>query len=319
MIRTFRDSISAFSHRHPSTKGLLGIAQYVETRILNILAAVLPGEAYLKMMYRRGFGKRLNLEDPKGFSEKVQWLKLYDRNPFIPICADKWMVRDYVADRIGDEYLIPVLYHTQDPAKIPFEQFPSKYIIKTNHGSGTNVVVLGDQMFLRGKKQLFNRERVVRQLHKWLSTDYSKIGLEWQYRNIKPYILIEQLLQDESGNTILNDYKLFCFDGQVRFIEVITDRLTLLKEDWYTPKWERVDLRCYVQNDTTLSRPSNLEEMIGIAEKLSDGFVFVRVDLYSVEGRLYFGEMTFHPAGGFERFDPPEFDLELGSLLELPR
>lgn len=317
MIRRLRDAASVLAANHAVVGHLLAMARRVETRFLGIARRVLTPEGYLRLMYRRGFGEALDLANPAKFSEKIQWLKLYDRNPLIPVCADKLRVRDFVAERIGPQYLVPLLFSGDRPENIPFDRLPENYIIKTSHGSGTNIVVLGDRMILNKQEQVFSRPRIVNQLNKWLKTDFSAIGLEWQYRDIKPMVLIEALLQDESGNTILNDYKVFCFHGAPRYVEVLTDRLTGLKENWYTPDWEPVELLGYVRNPATEVRPENLDELLRIAQALASDFVFVRVDLYSIKGRPYFGELTFHPAGGFERFDPPSFDLQLGNLLSL--
>lgn len=279
---------------------------------------ILGDEQYLKMLYKRALGRPLNLAQPEAFSEKLQWLKLYDKNPLKTKCADKLMVREYVNERIGEKYLIPLIFSTANPAEIPFSRLPDKYIIKTNHGSGTNIIVDGGEMTVKKQKMALDKEYIISQLKRWLRNDFSKIGHEWEYKDIPRRVLVEELLRDESGNKVLNDYKIHCFNGKAQYIQTITDRLTGVKENWYTNNWESVNVYYFSKDKKTIKKPDNLIEILMVAEKLAAGFLYVRVDLYLSRGNLYFGELTFHPAGGFMNFVPNEFDLVLGNLLTLP-
>ena len=317
MNRWFRERLSKIYRNNKQGASLLKPLKWTEGKVIHGLSKILTDVPYLKMMYTRAFNKPLYLGNPQTFTEKLQWLKLYDKNPYKTNCADKLEVRGYVKERIGEQYLIPLLFSSKNPREIPFSHLPRNYIIKTNHGSGGNVIINGNKMILNKEKMSFNDKLIFKQLDKWLRTDFSRIGREWEYRNISRRVIVEELLSDESENVVLNDYKFHCFNGKSLYVQTITDRFEGVKENWFTRDWTSVDVYYFSKIRKEIKKPENLDEMLSLAEKLSDGFRYVRVDLYSITGKPYFGEMTFHPAGGFMKFVPKEFDLELGRYLHL--
>lgn len=279
---------------------------------------IMTDQKYIKRQFKNTFGFNLDLEQPKTFTEKIQWLKLYDRNPLYTICADKYKNRDFVKRKIGPDLLIPMIFSTNNPKDIPFNNLPSEYIIKTNHTSGYNMIFRNGKINYFSKEEDFNQNRVIRILESWLKKNVFYINREWEYRNIKPMIIIEELLHDESGNDVLNDYKIHCFNGVPTYIQTIFDRFTGVKENWFDTNWNLLDLYYYSPNKKQIMRPENLEDLLKIASKLSEGINYVRVDLYSIKGKIFFGELTFHPYSGLMKFKPFEWDTKLGNLLKLP-
>lgn len=277
----------------------------------------LPDEAALRLHYLRTQRRVLHLSSPQRFTEKIQWLKLYDRDPMKVIAADKLRARDYVRDRIGAEHLIPLLASADRPEDLDFARFGDRYIVKTNHGSGGNVAVLGRHMLVRGRLQAFDQHSIQAILTSALATDYSSVGREWEYSPIPRKIIVEELLADYAGNCLLTDYKVYCFNGRAHFIQVIADRAEGVKETWFDREWEPQPFHYFSSSTKDLPRPSRLDALLATAESLAAGFQYVRVDLYLVGERVYFGEMTFHPASGFMRFAPREWDEKLGRLLTL--
>ena len=278
---------------------------------------IISDEAYVKSQYKSVFGKRLNLKNPKNFTEKIQWLKLYDRNPLYTLCADKFKVRDFVAEKIGKEYLIPLIYASDDPNTIPFENLPSQYIIKTNHTSGYNMICKDGKIYFFDLVDEFNEQKVKKILKNWLKKNVFYENREWEYKKIPPKIIIEELLSDDISNGVLNDYKIHCFNGQPKFIQTIFDRNEGVKENWYDPSWNPIDLHYFSKDKKQIKKPNNLQELLNVAKVLSDQFSYVRVDLYSIKGKVLFGELTFHPYSGLMKFKPSEWDHKLGDFLHL--
>lgn len=274
-------------------------------------------KAYIKSQYRSVFGKELNLESPKNFTEKMQWLKLYDRNPLYPLCADKFRVRDFVSERIGEEYLIPLIHATDDPETIPFNVLPKKYIIKTNHTSGYNMIYKDEKIHFFDKVEEFNERKVVKILNSWLKKNIFYENREWEYKKILPKVVVEELLADDVNNGVLNDYKIHCFNGQPKFIQTIFDRNKKVKENWFDLNWNSIDLHYFSKFKKQIEKPSNLQELLRVARILSKDFNYVRVDLYSIKGKVLFGELTFHPYSGLMKFKPSEWDVKLGDLLQI--
>lgn len=272
---------------------------------------VLPEDLRLKIRFKRMLGYSLNLKKPKTFNEKIQWLKLNDRSDLHTICADKFRVREYVKTKVDEKHLIPLFYFSPSSNDIKASNLPDfPVIIKTNHGSGSIYIVKD--------KNGFNFKKLRGKLKKQLKESYSNSKGEWQYKNIKPMILVEKLLIDKNGN-IPSDYKLHCFNGRVKIIQIHTDRFTRHKISFYSAEWSLLPIRRQkIQNEPNLSKPRNLSEMINIAEKLASDFLYVRVDLYNVNNHIYFGELTFHPASGFGKFVPEIWDMKLGDMLTLP-
>ncbi len=264
---------------------------------------------YLKYKYKKMMGKSLNLESPKTFTEKMQWAKLHRRDKILTELADKIRVRDWVKAAIGDKYLIPTLGGTySNPDEIDFSVLPNRYVIKTNNGSGGNIVV--------EDAGTVNISEIKKQLRLWLDHDYAYNHLELQYKEIIPEIYIEQYLSAE----ILKDYKFFCFDGRVfcsytKYTEKDgKEYLGIFDRDYVLMPYYRDG---YLPISEQPPKPENYDEMVCIAEKLSSGFSHVRVDLYNIDGKIYFGEMTFTTGGGYLVFHPSDFDMILGKQWDL--
>lgn len=255
--------------------------------------------------YNQTFHKRLpNIFQPKTFNEYLLRKKIFDRNPLLTQLADKYAVREYVAERIGTEYLAKLYYVTDDPATIDFAQLPNRFVIKATHGSGYNLIV-------KDKSSLDYNE-VIQTCRKWLSSNYYKRGGEWCYRDIPPRIIIEEFLKTDNGD-VPPDYKFFCFNGQPHFVQVDVDRFIEHKRNIYDLEWNKLPVAYHFKNfDWALDAPINLGKMISLAQKLSNGLDFIRVDLYSLETQVIVGEMTNYPENGFGNFDPPEYDLVFG-------
>ncbi len=271
---------------------------------------IMPEKMFLKRTFKILLGYELNLENPKTLNEKIQWLKLNDRTPLHTLCADRYAVREYVKQKIGEQYLIPLIYHTNNPADIIPENLPDyPFIIKTNHGCGGHVIVKD--------KSKIDWRMARKKLKKSLKHNHYYLFKEWPYKNIKPRIIVEKLLLDKNSN-IPHDYKITCCNGRVVWITVIRDRYTDAKINFYDPDWKRVD---YVDNlykpGKDFEKPKNLTKMKSLAETLAKDFRFARIDLYNIESKIYFGEITFHPKAGFDIYDPPEWDRIYGDELIL--
>ncbi len=265
-------------------------------------------EQYIKYKFKKYFGYELNLNNPKTFNEKIQWLKLYDRTPLHTKCADKFLVREYIKEKIGEEYLIPLVFQTKNIDDINLKNMPDyPVIIKPNHSRGT---------FIVKDKYNFDYKKTKEKLQKELKNNFYYRTREWQYKDIEPRIVVEKLLVDENGN-IPNDYKFLCMNGKVELIQVDSNRLNEHKKTLYSKDWEKQNFQFNFPMGEDVPKPKTLNTMIKLAEILSSDFIFVRVDFYTIEEKVYFGELTFHPAGGFGWFKPKEQDLILGNKLVL--
>jgi hypothetical protein len=269
---------------------------------------LIPEKVYASWIFEKNMGYKLNLKDPKTFNEKLQWLKFNDRDPLKALCADKYAVRNHIKKTIGDQYLIPLFFHTEDPNDIVPENLPdTPCIIKTNHASG-------DVFIVRDKSQI-DFDKVQRKLRILLRKNHYDHTKEWQYKNIRPRILVEKLLVDENSNVPL-DYKFNCFNGEITFITAHSDRFVGHKSSLYDPDWNPIDCRCNeTENVELLAKPQMFETMKELAKTLSKDFVFVRVDLYNIGTEIYFGELTFCPGSGWAPFEPVEWDRKFGDLL----
>ncbi|MBR1421325.1 MAG: hypothetical protein IJ575_09785 [Selenomonadaceae bacterium] len=253
----------------------------------------------------------MDWDNPRTIQEKIQWLNLYDATPLKTLCADKYRVREYVARKIGAKYLVPLLGFWQDPDEIDFDKLPTQFVLKTNHGSGMNIIV-------RDKFKLdtrFAREK----LRAWLEINFGMIFLEFQYIKIPRLAIAEKFLEVLNENDI-PDYKIHCFNGAPRFVQYISGRSGGMKMDYFDPTWNPVAIgrKDHPQNTDPVSKPKNLELMIELAREVSSDFPYVRADFYEIDGRVYFGELTFTPAAGMFLYDPPEWNLRVGNMLELP-
>ena len=271
----------------------------------------MPDEEYLKREYKARLGKDLNLETPKTFNEKIQWLKLHDRNPEYVKMVDKYEVKKYVAGVIGEQYIIPTLGVWDRFEDIEFDRLPEQFVLKCTHDSG-GVVIVRD-------KKTFNKKEARKKIERSLRRNYYYPHREWPYKDVKPRILAEQYMVDESGRE-LKDYKAFCFDGEPKIIQVDYDRFVAHKRNLYTTDWDYIEAEIEFPTDPShqIDRPQKLKEMLNLAKKLSGGASHVRVDFYSIEDRLYFGELTFHHGAGFEKFCPESFGFDMGSWIRLP-
>lgn len=272
----------------------------------------MPDEKYLKLIFKTMVGYELNLSEPKTFNEKLQWLKLNDRKPEYTTMVDKYSAKDYVADIIGSDYIIPTLGMWDSFDEIDFDELPNQFVLKCTHDSG-GLVICTD-------KNKFDYKAARKKITKCLKYNYYHAGREWVYKDIKPRIIAEKYMCD-AINIELNDYKLMCFDGEVKCSFVCSDRfsegglrVTFYDKDWNVLPFERH----YPKSNVPISKPLNYDKMISFAEKLAQNIPFVRVDFYEIAGKLYFGELTFFPGSGFEEFEPQEKDLELGSWIKLP-
>lgn len=247
-----------------------------------------------------------NLNKPSSFSEKIFFRMLYDRRPLLTLISDKLLVRDFVADRIGHQYLVPLLWSGADPKDIPCDQLPSKFVIKTNHGCGFNIFI--------DNKNFFNLDELIPIIKGWLKTNFALktyLGNAWAYKNISPKIIIEEYIEEEGKPP--KDFKFFCFSGRVEYIQVSFDRFENPSERMLDRDFNILDIYNGVKlYDGKIEPPIGFSKMIEIAETLSSNFDFIRVDLYTIKGKIYFGELTCYPAGGLAPFVPREWDFIFG-------
>ncbi len=272
---------------------------------------LLSDKNFLKSKYWASTGKKLNLDNPESFNEKLQWLKLNNRRPEYTTMADKYAVREYVKKTIGEEYLIPLLGVWCRPKDIDFDLLPKQFVLKCNHDSGS-VIICHD-------KCAFDRDAAIKSLNKFLEKNYYWQGREWPYKNITPVIIAEEYLVDES-NVELKDYKVFNFNGIPKIIQVDFDRFGNHRRNLYSVNWKYLGYTSQYPTDPSvvIKQPMQLEKLLDCAKRLSSGIPFVRTDFYSVNEKIFFGEMTFYHGGGMERFYPEEWDLRLGSWIKLP-
>lgn len=266
---------------------------------------------YANWMIKKNLKRKLNLSNPHYYFDKLQWLKLYWRDPLATKCADKVLVRDYVRNKIDGEILIPLVGIYTEFDEIDFNLLPNQFIIKTNNGSGNNVICW-DKNKLDWKD---TKKRVKRNLSKKF---YLK-EREWVYKDIKPKIIIEELLTNE--DEIPCDYKFFCFHGEPKMIQLNIDRFGDHVENFYNEYWELIDKKFSMNNDKKRYRtePENFNLMKSIAHQLSADFPHCRVDLYNIKGKIFFGEITFFPHGGATKVIDEDFELMLGSYLDLKK
>ena len=273
----------------------------------------LSDEQYLKLIYRAETGKKLNLINPKSFNEKLQWLKLYYRNPQYVKLVDKYEVRKYIAEKIGEEYIIPLIGVYNSVDEIDWDSLPEQFVLKCTHGSGCNIIC-------KNKSEL-NINLAKQKLHKWMKKNWYWFGREWPYKNVKPRIICEQYIIDQSG-TELKDYKFMCFNGKAKCVFVCSNRNSTegLNIDIYNINWELmpVERPDSPNSGCIIPKPKTFDMMVQFAEKLSRDMIFVRVDFYESNGQLFFGELTFYPASGFKKFEPEYYDYLFGTWLQLP-
>ncbi len=273
----------------------------------------LTDEKYLKIFYWANMGKKLNLDNPQTYNEKLQWLKLYNRKKEYTKLVDKYEAKKIVADIIGDQYIIPTLGVWKNFGDIDFNSLPNQFVLKTTHDSG-GVVICRD-------KETFDIEKAKRIIEKSQKNNFYLMGREWPYKDVEPRIIAEEYKEDAKTEE-LRDYKFFCFNGSAKALFIASDRQSdsETKFDFFDMDFNHLDFTNGHPNaDVYPDPPENLKLMQELAEKLSVGFPHVRVDFYEVNGKVYFGELTFFHWSGIVPFDPEEWDYKFGSMIELPQ
>ncbi len=277
------------------------------------LGRTLPSKLYLSLRYRQVHKRWINWEDPEYFTEKLQWLKVYGKGQAYAHLVDKVQVKDYVAKRVGSQYVIPTLEVWDSPNDIDIEKLPNEFVMKCNHDSGSLILC-------RDKNEL-NVADARESLSKVFRADYYLTGRETPYKYVKRKIFAEELIKSEHGKDLL-DYKFFCFNGEPRVFKVDFDRFVDHHANYYDIEknllpfgevWPPFD------HSKVIEFPDNYDEMVDVARKLSDGLPFARVDLYNNDGRILFGEITLFPTSGFGPFTDVEWDKKLGDWLILPK
>ena len=266
---------------------------------------------FLKIKYKSVFNKKLDLENPQTFNEKLQWLKLYDRKDIYTTMVDKYEAKKYVANIIGEEYIIPTIGIYDKFEDIDFENLPNQFVLKCTHDSGGVVICKN--------KETFDIKKAKKKINEHLKINYYYIGREWPYKNIKPRIIVEKYMGQANSEDLI-DYKLMTFNGKVECSFVCLNRNSEngMKIDFYDTNWRKMPFeRHYKNSDIILEKPKNYNLMVSFAEKLAKDIPFLRVDFYEIEGKVYFGELTFYPGSGLEEFNPPEWDRKLGEKIKL--
>ena len=275
----------------------------------NLLYRVSP-ELTLKILFRLKVGYPLNLEHPRTYNEKLQWIKLHDRNPLMAQCCDKYAVRAYVESKGCGRYLNDLLWQGFDPADIPFDELPERYVVKVTHGSTFNIVVDGTRSVDRGE--------VVAKCRRWLKAKFLPCYGEWFYGVERPRVVVERYLEGDGGEALF-DYKIFCFNGEPRMIAVYSDRDSGCHEDLFDLSWNETGyVGTYPRSGRRIAKPACLDEMIMAAKALSSDFRHARVDFFVCKGGPVFGELTFTSSAGFAKFGTVDMDYTMGGWLMLP-
>ena len=279
-----------------------------ESKLRNFI----PNKTFTKHYYCEIMGKKLNLKNPRTFNEKLNWLKLYYHNPLMSKVVDKYAVRSYIKEKIGKQYLIPLIGVYDKVEEIDFDKLPNKFVIKCNHDSGSYIIC--------EDKSKLDIDKVKEKINYHMSKNYYYQWREWPYKRVKPKILIEKYMYDKTTNSF-DDYKFMCFDGKVDSVMVCTNRKSghtkfrFFDEDWNLKKYNKDSLN--EDYNHQYPKPKRIKEMFKIASKLSEGFPFVRVDLYYANNKIYFGELTFFPQAGFDPNIVEEADKALGENIKI--
>lgn len=282
--------------------------------ILMYLNFLFPDKLYLSLLFRCKMGYWIDWNNPKTFSEKLQWLKLYDRKPEYTQMVDKYAVKEYVAKIIGEEYIIPTLGVWKRPEDIEWDNLPDQFVLKTTHGGGGSGVVICKD------KSKFDRDCAIKTLNRSLKGCIYKSLREWPYKNVEKRIIAEKYL-DSENNESLRDYKFFCFNGHPKFCQVISGRGGNECIDFFNLNWEHQPFhepKNYPFSEININCPLNFDEMCDLSYKLSCGHSFIRVDFYVVHNKIYFGELTFFPTSGFGGFSPVKWDSKFGEMIKIP-
>ena len=285
--------------------------------------SLLPDKLYLKKLYKKKTGKELNLKNPTLFNEKLNWLKLYNRRPEYTMMADKYRVRDYIKEKIGEEYLVPLLGVYDKVEDIDFDSLPNKFVLKCNHDS--EVVICRDKEnndFQCKKGKISSIEEVKAYLRKRLGINFYKASREWPYKNIERKIICEKYLSDKDSD-VLTDYKFHCFNGEPKIAYVLTAENGQKFLDFFDMSYKHMSIEHSAlpssPENTVFCAPDGFEKMKKIAAELSYNLPYCRVDLYNISGKIYFGEITFFPTGAFANLKPEKWNRIFGDYLELPK
>lgn len=277
-------------------------------KLINCLRFI-PTKPYLKMVYKIKTGKKLNLKNPVGFNEKLNWLKVNDVHPEYTALVDKVKVREYVKQKIGEDICFPILGAWEKYKDIDFNSLPEKFVLKCNHDSGS-VKIIKD-------KSAIDHKELAKFFKGRLKMNPSVFGREYPYKKVKPMIMAEQFMVPDGAQDI-EDYKFFCFNGKPEIMFIATDRSIDCKFDFYDMDFNHLDIEnIHPQSGKTIEKPALFEQMKEIAAKLSEGMKFVRIDLYEIEGKIYFGEFTFFHGGGFWLFKPDDWERKLGDMIDI--
>lgn len=287
------------------------LRNYIERANEKGLFNWLPDKPFLALLYWARLGKRLNLKNPQTLNEKMQWIKLYDRKPEYTGMVDKCEVKRYIADRIGEEYVIPTLGVWESFEEIDFDALPNQFALKCTHDSGGLVIV-------RDKTKM-DLSVVRKKIEKSMKTNYYYHGREWPYRNVRPRILAESYLED-MDNGELRDYKWYCFHGVPKLMAIFCGRaIGATTADYFDCSYQPIDMTWgYPKAETAPEKPKNFEKMMQLAGRLSKDVPFLRVDFYEVNGKVYMGELTFFDGSGFDLIEPQKWDEKMGTWITLP-
>lgn len=278
------------------------------------LKRYIPDKIYLQLKYKRDYGKSINWDNPQSFTEKMQWLKLHYRKPIMCKLVDKFLVKDYVANKIGEEYIIPTLSIYKNFKEIDFARLPKQFVMKCTHDSGGLIICKN--------KDLLNIKQAEIKINKCLKNNFYYLMREWPYKHVTPRIIIEKFIQDDKHRDLC-DYKFYCFNGKPKYCQLITNRSTnecidFFDENWIHQNFVGLNPICFNNPQyKSIQAPINYIKMLDLAEILAADFPFVRIDFYNINGKIYFGEITFFPAGGFGTFTPQEWDIKLGKMINL--
>ena len=287
--------------------------QSIFISLLQHFGGWIPDKLYLKWLYHLKMGYKLDLEHPKTFSEKLQWLKLYDRKPVYVTMVDKYAVKDYVAKIIGEKYIIPTLGVWDKPEDVDWDKLPNQFVLKTTHGGG------GCGIVICKNKADFDKNVAIQKLKSGFQQDIYTSFREWPYKEVPHRIIAEKYLCDESGYE-LKDYKVFNFNGEPKMIEIDYDRFNGHSRNLYTTDWELINATLKYPSDPkrVFEKPEVLEELLLLSRKVSKGIPHVRSDFFIINNKIYFGELTFYHGSGYEKTEPEIFNNIIGEWLKLP-
>ncbi len=274
----------------------------------------LPSKLYAKIHYEHFSKEKLNLNNPQNFNEKIQWYKIFFRPPILNTLADKFAVREYVSKTIGKEYLNDLYAVYERPEDIDFDALPQQFVMKANHTNGHNIIV-------KDKREI-NRKNIIKKFKKWLKKNqYYRRGQEWAYKDVKPKIVIEKFLKEENNNALI-DYKFYCFNGEPKFIDVHLDRDKDHKQGCFDLDFNQLPFiksKKFNNISSDIQKPINFKEMVNVTKLLAKNLPFVRVDLYSINGKTIFGELTFYPGDARNKFYPEKYNKIIGDYFKLPK